>query len=233
MNGAITKGILGAIPDSTDAKKYMASIEEKYRGNDKQYSPAIMHKLINTKHHISKSVREHIMYLCDLGAKLNALKMGLNDSFMVRLALVSLPNEYGNLVSSYNNMKEKWTIDELISHAVLEEVKKINKDYINNVGNKRKFHGKGDNNNVKKNKPQSTYSKYEKGESSRSAQSKKDGDICHFCGDDTHYKNDCAKWLARKGEDYITFVDESLYVNFSLNTWWIDSGATVHVCNSL
>jgi hypothetical protein len=235
MKGAITEGILGAIPDSIDAKKYMASIEEKYRGNDKQYSLAIMHKLINTKHHISKSVCEHIMYLCDLGAKLNTLNMGFDDPFMVHLALVSLPDEYGNLVSSYNNMKEKLTIDELISHVVLEKerLKKSNKDHINNVGNKRKFHGKGDNNNVKKNKPQSTYSKYEKGESSHSAQSKKDGEICHFCGDDTHYKNDCAKWLARKGEDYITFVDKSLYVNFLLNTWWIDSGATVHVYNSL
>jgi hypothetical protein len=224
---------LGAIPDATDTKKYMASIEEKYRGNDKQYSLAIMHKLINTKHHISKSVREHIMYLCDLGAKLNTLKMGFDDPFMVHLALVSLPDEYGNLVSSYNNIKEKWTIDELISHAMLEEerIKKSNKDHINNVGNKRKFHGKGDNINVKKNKPQSTYSKYEKGESSRSAQSKKDGEVCHFCGDDTHYKNDCAKWLARKGDDYITFVGESLYFNLSLNTWWIDSGATMHVCN--
>jgi hypothetical protein len=35
MKGGITEGILGAIPDSIDAKKYMASIEEKYRGNDK------------------------------------------------------------------------------------------------------------------------------------------------------------------------------------------------------
>jgi hypothetical protein len=121
MKGAITEGILGAIPDSTDAKKYMVSIEEKYRDNDKQYSLAIMHKLINTKHHISKSVHEHIIYLCDLGAKLNTLKTGFDDPFMVHLALVSLPNEYGNLVSSYNNMKEKWTIHELISHAVLEE----------------------------------------------------------------------------------------------------------------
>jgi hypothetical protein len=66
------------------------------------------------------------------------------------LALVSLPDEYGNLVSSYNNMKEKWTIDELISHAVLEEerLKKSNKYHINNVDNKRKFYDKGDNNNV-------------------------------------------------------------------------------------
>jgi hypothetical protein len=130
-----------------------------------------MHKLINTKHHISKSVREHIMYLCDLGVELNSLKMGFDDPFMVHLALVSLPDEYGNFVSSYNNMKEKWTIDKLISHAVLEQEsqQKSNKDHINNVANKRKFHGKGDNNNVKKNMPQNNYSKYENCESSRSA----------------------------------------------------------------
>jgi hypothetical protein len=171
------------------------------------------------KLHISKSVCEHIMYLCDLSAKLNTLKMGFDDPFMVYLALVSLSDEYGNLVSSYNNMKEKWTIDELISHVVFEEerLKKNNKDHINNVDNKRRFHGKGDNNNVKKNKPQSTYSKYEKGESSRSGQSKKDGEVCHFYGDDTHYKNDYAKWLkwfARKGEYYITFIDEFFMLTF-------------------
>jgi hypothetical protein len=188
---------LEAIPDSTDAKKYMTSIEEKYRGNDKQYSLSIMHKLINTKHHYFKSVREHIMYLSDFGAKLNTLKVRFDDPFMVHLALISLLDEYGNLVSSYNNMKEKWTIDELISHTVLEEerLKQSNKDHINNVGNKRKFHGKGGNNNVKKSKPQSNYFKYEKGESSHSTQSNKDGEGCHFCGDTTHYKNDCAKWL--------------------------------------
>jgi hypothetical protein len=146
MKGTIIKGILGAIPDSTDAKKYMASIEEKYRANDKQYSLSIMHKLINTKHHSSMSVHEHIMYLCDLSAKLNTLKMGFDDPFMVHLALVSLPDEYGNLVSSYNNMKEKWTIDKLISHVVLEEerLKESNKDHIDNVGNKRKFHDNKD-----------------------------------------------------------------------------------------
>jgi hypothetical protein len=72
--------------------------------------------------------------------------MRFDDPIMVHLTLVSLLDEYGNLVSSYNNMTEKWTIDNLISHVVLEEerLKKSNKDHINNVGNKRKFHDKGD-----------------------------------------------------------------------------------------
>jgi hypothetical protein len=36
-----------------------------------------------------------------------------------------------------------------------------------------------------------------------------------------------------KGEDIIKFVDESLYLSYSKSTWWIDSGATTHVANSM
>jgi hypothetical protein len=36
-----------------------------------------------------------------------------------------------------------------------------------------------------------------------------------------------------KGEDIITFVDEFLHLSYAKSTWWIDSGATIHVANSL
>jgi hypothetical protein len=39
--------------------------------------------------------------------------------------------------------------------------------------------------------------------------------------------------MAKKGENIIMFINESLYVEYSKSTWWIDSGATVHVANSL
>ena len=39
--------------------------------------------------------------------------------------------------------------------------------------------------------------------------------------------------MAKKGENIISFVNKSLYIQFSKFTWWIDSGATVHVANSL
>jgi hypothetical protein len=34
------------------------------------------------------------------------------------------------------------------------------------------------------------------------------------------------------GNDFIFFIGESFFTNFSSNTWWIDSGATVHLTNS-
>ena len=37
----------------------------------------------------------------------------------------------------------------------------------------------------------------------------------------------------KRGEDFITFIDESLYLSYVKSTWWIDSGVTIDVANSL
>jgi len=61
--------------------------------------------------------------------------------------------------------------------------------------------------------------------------------MCHYCHKEGHLKKDCPKFLKtiieKNGENIITFVNESLYVQYSKSTWWIDSGALVHVANSL
>jgi hypothetical protein len=58
-----------------------------------------------------------------------------------------------------------------------------------------------------------------------------------YCKKERHYKKDCPEFLkmimAKRGENIITFINESLYILYSKSTWWIDSGATVYVANSL
>ena len=39
--------------------------------------------------------------------------------------------------------------------------------------------------------------------------------------------------MAKRGNNIVSFANESLYTQFLKSTWWIDSGATVHVANSL
>ena len=63
-----------------------------------------------------------------------------------------------------------------------------------------------------------------------------DKDQCKWCKKYGHYQKDCPdflKSLLKRGDDIITFIDESLYLSYSKSTWWIDSGATIYVVNSL
>jgi hypothetical protein len=41
------------------------------------------------------------------------------------------------------------------------------------------------------------------------------------------------KHMTREGEDHVIFVDESLFLSYAKSTWLIDSGATIHIENSL
>jgi hypothetical protein len=64
--------------------------------------------------------------------------------------------------------------------------------------------------------------------------------VCRHCKQDEHCMRDCVeflKWLnihgKNKCKDLITSIDESLYLDYLSCTWCIDSGATIHVVNSL
>ncbi|CAH9081834.1 unnamed protein product, partial [Cuscuta europaea] len=49
-------------------------------------------------------------------------------------------------------------------------------------------------------------------------------------------KKECSKfksWLKKKGTPLVFVCYESNMVNINHNTWWIDSGSTIHVSNTL
>jgi hypothetical protein len=59
---------------------------------------------------------------------------------------------------------------------------------------------------------------------------------CHHCKKHGHMRQDCKKfkdWLAKKGNDFNSMICESLLVDIPLNIWWVDTGAFVHITNSL
>ena len=61
-------------------------------------------------------------------------------------------------------------------------------------------------------------------------------DTCRFCGKFGHFQKDCLKrkaWFEKKGKLSALVCFESNLVEVPYNTWWIDSGCTAHVSNTM
>lgn len=84
-----------------------------------------MSKLANTKYEEGRNMIEHLMRLMDIVTKLNKLKMPIDSTYLVYIALDCLPFEY--MKSTYNTLKEDCTMDDLSSIVVLEMMTKSNK----------------------------------------------------------------------------------------------------------
>ncbi|XP_028100280.1 uncharacterized protein LOC114299683 [Camellia sinensis] len=96
------QSIRGSIPPSDKVKNYMRAIEEQFVSSDKALASTLMNKLSGMKHNNSRSVREHIMEMRSIAARLKSLEIEISESFLVNFILNSLPMEYGAFQISYN-----------------------------------------------------------------------------------------------------------------------------------
>ncbi|EEC70812.1 hypothetical protein OsI_02274 [Oryza sativa Indica Group] len=75
-----------------------------------------------TSHYDGKSgIRKHILEMTHMENQLRSMDMEISDGFLVHLIMRSLGLNYDPFKINYNTQKEKWTIQELISHSVEEE----------------------------------------------------------------------------------------------------------------
>ena len=59
---------------------------------------------------------------------------------------------------------------------------------------------------------------------------------CFFCKKKEHMKKNCPKfqkWLEKKGKSISLVCYESNMASVNINTWWINSGSTIQITNSL
>ena len=131
---------------------------------------------------------------------------------------------------SYNTQKDKWTLNELISHYVSEE-EMIKKDKTESAHlaltsqKKKRKRAKDSNKDTTKG-----ISKQRKGKT-------QDKEFtCYFCKKAGHFKQKCPKfvaWRIKKGTLLKLVFCESNLTYVPIHTWWIGFGATTHVSISL
>ncbi|KAK3021905.1 hypothetical protein RJ639_047622 [Escallonia herrerae] len=121
MKHSITTAIRGAIPDSDNAKLYLAHIEEQFQGSSKAHDTTLITKMVTLKYSGSNDVREYILRMNDMASQLKCLDMEISEGFLVYFIMTSLPAQFGPFKINYNTQKEKWKMSELISMCVQEE----------------------------------------------------------------------------------------------------------------
>ncbi|XP_055960750.1 uncharacterized protein LOC130015148 [Mercurialis annua] len=116
--------LLGStIPQTENAKEFLAFVEDRFRSADKSLAGTLMAKLTTIKYDGSKSMQDHIIEMTNIAARLKSLGLAVEDSFLVQFMLNSLPPEYGPFQINYNTIKDKWDINELAGRLVQEETR--------------------------------------------------------------------------------------------------------------
>ena len=221
MKNSITTAIRGAIPDSENAKKYLASVEEQFKGSSKTHASTLILKMLTSRYDGVSGVREHIMMMIDTAFKLKGVDMNISEGFLVYFIMTSLPAQFDLFNINHNMQKEKWKMSELIAICFQEEerlkVEKPNVAHLTTTRSyKKKAHKKG---KCFKNKDKLASNKTNK--ANYSSNNSEAGPKCHFCRKQGHIQKDCPKfreWLEKKGMffNYVTY--ESFLINVPSNT---------------
>ncbi|XP_068340499.1 uncharacterized protein [Pyrus communis] len=121
MKRSISEAVRGGISSCDKAKAFLEAVGAKFKTSEKGEMANLMTTLTSQKFDGQTSVREHILKMVEAAAKLKDLEVPIDDSFVVHMALSSLPESFEQLKVSYNTQKEKRSLDEMISICAQEE----------------------------------------------------------------------------------------------------------------
>ncbi|KAF8399695.1 hypothetical protein HHK36_015565 [Tetracentron sinense] len=107
--------------EGKSAKKFLKEIQQYFAKNEKSEASNLLAKLVAMKYKGKGNIREYITKMSHLTSKLKSLKLELFEDLLVHSVLISLPAHFGQFKVSYNSQKDKWSLNELISHCVQEE----------------------------------------------------------------------------------------------------------------
>jgi hypothetical protein len=113
----ISEGIRGAIPECETAVEYLEKVQSQFTGSSKAYASSLIKRLISEKY-TDDGVRDHILMMSNIAAKLKLIDLAIKDGFLIYLIFNSLPKEFETFEVTYNFMNDKWTLKKFIAMCV-------------------------------------------------------------------------------------------------------------------
>jgi gag-polypeptide of LTR copia-type/Zinc knuckle len=214
----------------------MMNLKEMFGDQDRAARQVSMKELMNTNMAEGTLVREHVLKMIGLLAELEILGAQIDGETQVDIVLQSLPDSFTNFRLNYNMNKRSYSLSELLKELQAAEglLKKPSSVMVAvKSGSSKRFAKK------KKKKTQAGIPRAGNatqgmagGPKALGPQQKKAKGKCFKCGQKGHWKPQCPLLKNNAGISFSLVVESCLAVR-STGTWYVDSGATDHVCNSL
>ncbi|KAK0599632.1 hypothetical protein LWI29_007129 [Acer saccharum] len=211
------------------AKEIWDSLEAKYMVEDATSKKFLASKFFDYKMVDSRRVVEQFHEIRHILNQFSQHKMNMDESVIVSAIIDKLPPSWKDYKRSLKHKKEDVTLEELGQHLRIEEEYRIN-SVDEQVNSSSKVHMVEEGKEAKQ-VPQHSKNKKRKFDSKKNQSFKKKGS-CHHCGKPGHFKRECRLLKKKKEENTSNFMAMISEINALEDdtAWWIDSGATRHVC---
>ncbi|GJV87349.1 zinc finger, CCHC-type containing protein [Tanacetum coccineum] len=239
------------------SKELWDTLEAKYMAEDASSKKFLVSNFTNYKMTDSRPVLEQYNELLGILGRFTQHKMNMDESIQVSCIIDKLPPSWKDFKHTLKHLKEELTLIELGSHLRIEESLRAqdnDKPKGNNVVGPSVVNMVEHNNSSRYNDNKGKRKHHD----TRANPNKKPKVTCWKCGKPGHLKKDCkagnvgnrANGSGTKGSEdgssnplkgqsmfnkslqiyYVTYVSEAYFVQDDDVAWWVDSGATVHVC---
>ncbi|GJW96333.1 zinc finger, CCHC-type containing protein [Tanacetum coccineum] len=239
------------------SKELWDTLEAKYMAEDASSKKFLVSNFTNYKMTDSRPVLEQYNELLGILGRFTQHNMNMDESIKVSCIIDKLPPSWKDFKHTLKHLKEELTLIELGSHLRIEESLRAqdnDKPKGNNVAGPSVVNMVEHNNSSRYNDNKGKRKHHD----TRANPNKKPKVTCWKCGKPGHLKKDCkagnvgnrANGSSTKGSEdgssnplkgqsmfnkshqiyYVTYVSEAFFVQDDDVAWWVDSGATVHVC---
>ena len=217
------------------AREIWNALEFKYKAEEEGTNKYLIAKYLEYKMVDDKSVLEQVHELEVLVNKIHVLKIVLPESFQVAAIIAKLPSTWKDYSKKLMHKTEDISLEQLQKNLRIEEESRI-RDSKNSVQSDCKVHTVEKNESSVKNV---NLQVKKSGQHFKKKNFQKKKGSCFICGKPGHFAKECRhrKNNNVKSKASANMIEENLVAMISeINMasvktgWWIDSGATIHVC---
>ncbi|GJY18442.1 zinc finger, CCHC-type containing protein [Tanacetum coccineum] len=259
LNG-MSDSLFDIYQNAESAKTLWESLESKYMAEDASATKFLVSSFMNYKMVDTRPVMEQYHEMLRILGQYTQHNLMMDEAISVAVIIDKLPHSWKESKHSLKYKKEELNLVQLGSHQRIEEGLR-NQELDNNPKGKNQIGSYSvymvERDGTKNSKNNKNKRKFKSGDDKFA--NKKGTMTCWKCNKPGHMKKDCR---SRKGKDgagsngskdpekqqgynsdfmqnfynvlhYVSVISDAFYVQDDEVAWWVDSGATSHVCKDL